>query len=717
MNPFAYRTTGLAIKTLSSLLKARIYFHGEENIPKGPTLFVINHFTRIETLLMPYHINRLTGIPIWSLADFSLFKGAFGSFLNSVGGVSTKNPDRDRLIVKTLLTGEAAWIIFPEGRMVKSKKTVEKGHFMITAAGARHPPHTGAATLALRTEFYRRRLREIRSAAPEEAERLLDLFKIDTMAAVSQVSTHIVPVNITYYPIRAKENTLSDLAAQLVENLPERMKEELMTEGTMFLSGVDIDVRFGRPIDIAPYLDEAKIGRDIAARGAINFDDPIPSRQLMRKVSVRVMQRYMSDIYSLTTVNHDHLFSSILRLMPARKIDRYDLRQRAFLAAALDLKDFCVYFHQALQQDQIHLLADDSFHKFRDFLSLSLEKGVLDRQRNNLVKNKSKFTSPLNFHRIRIDNPVEVIANEVEPLTQLQRRLKRLAWTPKFWVRRQIDAHLLKLAESEFQTDYKTFFIKGESKPLDSGRPYLIRGRSRDIGVLVIHGYMASPLEVKELAEYLGRQGLWVFAPRLKGHGTSPADLATRTYKDWVKSVDLGYGIIRNHCRRVVVGGFSTGAGLALDLAARIKDIAGIFAVSPPMRLQDFSSKFVPAVDGWNRIMKRVHWEGAQKEFVENRPENPHINYVRNPVAGIRELERLMEALAPKLGEITSPALVIQSRRDPVVDPKGSRRAFEQLGSADKAYTLFNFNRHGILLGPGAERVHRAINDFIMHLK
>ena len=29
----------------------------------------------------------------------------------------------------------------------------------------------------------------------------------------------------------------------------------------------------------------------------------------MRKVSVRVMQRYMSDIYSLTTVNHDHLFA------------------------------------------------------------------------------------------------------------------------------------------------------------------------------------------------------------------------------------------------------------------------------------------------------------------------------------------------------------------------------------------------------------------------
>jgi len=437
----------------------------------------------------------------------------------------------------------------------------------------------------------------------------------------------------------------------------------------------------------------------------------------MRRISVRIMQRYMSDIYSLTTVNHDHLFATILRLMPTNAIDLYDLRRRTYLAATLDLEDLGVYFHQALQSDQIHLLADDCYGKVRDFLSLSLDKGVLTRRQNRLIKNKTKFSSPLNFHRVRIDNPVEVIANEVEPLPRLQRRLKRLAWMPKFWIRRQAGRHLLGMVESEYQKDYKKFYVEGESKPMDSGRPYLIRGRSRDVGVLVIHGYMASPLEVKELAGHLGRQGYWVFAPRLKGHGTSPDDLATRTYKDWIRSVDQGYAVIRNQCRRVVVGGFSTGAGLALDLAARIGDIAGAFAVSPPLRLQDFSSRFVPAVDVWNRIMAKVHWDGAKKEFVENRPENPHINYLRNPVAGIRELERLMDSLEQRLADIVMPALVMQSRLDPVVDHKGSRRGFEMLGSADKQYVLFNFERHGILLGPGAERVHQAIGEFIKNLE
>ena len=234
--------------------------------------------------------------------------------------------------------------------------------------------------------------------------------------------------------------------------------------------------------------------------------------------------------------------------------------------------------------------------------------------------------------------------------------------------------------------------------------------------MVLVHGYMAAPPEVKELASYLGRRGLWVYVPRLKGHGTSPEDLAARTYMDWVASVDAGYAIISNICKRVVVGGFSVGAGLALDLAARVKDVKGVFAVCPPMRLQDFSSKFVPAVDVWNRLMEKVRIDGAKKEFVENIPENPHINYLRNPVSGVLELGRLMESLETKLPDIRMPALVAQSLGDPVVKPTGSRRAFKLIGSDDKVYILFNFDRHGILLGDGAKRVHRAIGDFIGQL-
>ena len=713
MNRFAYRSTGFAIKTLSNLSKANITLHGQGKIPQGSIIFVINHFTRLETFLMPVQIFSVTKVPVWSLADYELFKGAFGGFLEKVGAVSTKNPDRDLLIVKTLLTGEANWIIFPEGRMVKNKKIIEKGQFMISWAGGKHPPHTGAGTLALRTEFYRQRLRRLSAEKPDEARYLMELFQIESLDPVLDRSTYIVPVNLTYYPIRARENILSQLALRLVDDLPERFVEELMTEGSMLISGVDIDIHFGDPIPVTDYLHSASVRKDIETTKRINFDDAIASKSTLRKEALKLMQRYMADIYGMTTVNLDHIFASMLKLMRFKKIDEYDFRRRVFLTTSLIQKQQGLHLHPALKEEQIHLLTDDRLGKVADFISVALEKGNLNRNEDGYVKDHTKFSSPYEFHRARIDNPIDVIANAVEPLIELQRTIRRISSRPGFWIKRKVAKCLMEQDVKEFESDYHEFYVQDESKPMNVGLPFVVKGKSKNVGILLSHGYMAAPLEVRELAYYLGRMGYWVYVPRLKGHGTSPDDLATRSYQDWMRSMDRGYAIISSICRKVVVGGFSTGAGLALDLAARIEQVAGVFAVAAPMTLMDFSSKFAPAVDMWNRIMDRAYKVGPKKEFVENKPENPHINYLRNPISGVREIERLMNDLEPKLPDLKMPALIVQSRRDPVVDPKGSRKIFELIGPTEKEYMLFNFDRHGILLGDGAEKVYHAIGEFV----
>ncbi len=716
MNRFAYRTTGLAIKALENISRANVRLHDVENVPDKNIIFVINHFTRIETLLMPSHLFKITQVPIWSLAAPELFKGALGNVLDKLGAVSTRSPDRDLLVVRSLLLGEAMWIIFPEGRMVKSKKIIEKGRYMISYAGGKHPPHTGAATLALRTEFYRERLKILRKNSPGEAERLLARFKIDDAQHISTKETCIVPVNITYYPIRAKENALSSLASKLVENLPERVVEEFMTEGAMLISGVDMDIRFGKPIEICRYLKPDVIRRDIGAERKIDFDDMLPSRRLMRKSALRIMQRYMAGIYNMTTLNHDHLFASIIRKRPFSRMTADDLKRRVFLAATADFKGMQVSCHQSLQQGQLHLLTDDRYGHYRDFISLALEKGCLTEKNGMLIKS-STMGDVFDFHLARIENPISVIANEVEPLEKFQKHIRRIAWLPRGAVRRRITKKLLRNAEDEYRSDYQNFFVEGESKDLQVGMPFLARGSGRDMGVVLAHGYMAAPLEVKALATYLQKQGFWVYAPRLKGHGTTPDDLALRSYGDWLASLEAGYAVVSNICRRVVIGGFSTGAGLALHLASRVNGAAGVFAVSAPMRLNDLGARFAPALDAWNRLMDKFSGGAAKKEFVENNPENPHINYFRNPIAGVRELERLMEALEPLLPDINIPTLVVQSDGDPVVNPKGSKQIFRKVGSTDKEYILFNINRHGILLGDGAERVHKRIGTFVERLK
>ena len=69
--------------------------------------------------------------------------------------------------------------------MVKDKLFVEHARYAVSCAGGRRAPHTGAATLALRTEFYRQRLRHMAAGNPAEAQRLQQLFCIDEIGRAS----------------------------------------------------------------------------------------------------------------------------------------------------------------------------------------------------------------------------------------------------------------------------------------------------------------------------------------------------------------------------------------------------------------------------------------------------------------------------------------------------------------------------------------------------
>ena len=111
----------------------------------------------------------------------------------------------------------------------------------------------------------------------------------------------------------------------------------------MFMSGVDLDMRIGLPISIENYLDVPEVVKDIGSTSSIGFDDPIDSKPILRKISQTIMKRYMSAIYRMTTVNHEHLFASMIRMIPWRTFDSYGLRQRVFLAVTGNLMqlDIC----------------------------------------------------------------------------------------------------------------------------------------------------------------------------------------------------------------------------------------------------------------------------------------------------------------------------------------------------------------------------------------
>jgi esterase/lipase/1-acyl-sn-glycerol-3-phosphate acyltransferase len=712
----AYLATSQMIALMQGFSKIKVRTHGQETIPHGSIIFVVNHFTRIETLLLPYHIYAHTHVPVWSLADQAFFDGALSGFLAKIGAVSTKNPDRDRLIVKSLLIGEANWIIFPEGRMVKDKAAVRKPSFYDLHRGERRSAHTGAANLALRTEFYRKRLNFLLTENPAEAERLMNMFQIENMMPILTETTWIVPINLTYYPLRAQENVLSTLADRFAENISDRMREELLTEGTMFFEGVDIDIRFGQAIPVSESLTSSIVKRDMFSLQQIDFDDPLPSRQDMRQEATTLMHRFMTDIYNMTTVNHDHLFASLLKSLPFKKISEDDFRRRVFLLTDLVPDKTLVFCHQSLEIGQVALLTDDRYHKYRDFLALARETGVVRCENGFLLRNNANFSAKSEFQRVRIDNPLGVVANEVQTLSALQRQVRWMAWLPEMLVRHRVVDVLLRQDAEQFEADYMHFHRPNESRGRAVGAPFLLKGTSRRLGVVLVHGFLAAPSEMRELAAYLHGKGFWVYCVRLRGHGTSPEDLATRNGNDWIESVDIGYALMSAICTKVVIGGFSFGGGLALDCAVRITGIAGVFAVSPPFRLQNISSRFASAVTTWNGLMDTIHFHGAAKEYVEHTSERSLINYARVPLAALSELEHFMKDLEQRLAEVKVPTLVVQAVRDPVVNPEGTALLFSRIGAKQKQYLPFDFKRHGILAGEGSENVHAAIAAFIEKL-
>ncbi len=718
MNRSAYFTTSLAIKTLSNLSKADIVIHGEENIPKGPVIFVINHFTRIETLFLPYHITRLTGIPAWSLASSSLFRGGLAKFFDMVGVVSTKDPKRDELILKSLLTGEANWIIFPEGSMVKNKKTMRKGKFLISGSSGKHKPHTGAASLALRAEFFRNQVLEHENRSPEAVENFLSSLEIESCELIRGKTTSIVPVNLTYYPLRAKDNIASSLASKLMKDLPERLVEEIMIEGTMLLEGVDLDIRFGKPILVSGFMQAGKVVNELEHPPNDAIEIPQALDEYMRDSSHDIMQHYMKGIYGLTTINHEHLFASFLKLYPYKKISEKSLKRRVYYAASLisDMKDRKCNLHRSLKENQIHLLTDDRYGKYSKFLDLALEKQVVKREGGFLSRASSAIADFVTFHRGRIDNPIEVITNEVEPLKGLQDFIFSIAWQPDFFLKRRVLKYLQEKDSARYEKDCRFHCQEKDQRVGGKGKPYLLRARSKKIGVVLIHSYLSVPEEVRALAKYFAKKGISVYAPRLAGHGTSPEDLAKRSYREWLRSVETGYAILRHLCDKVVLGGVSVGGCLAFDLAARLDDISGVFSICAPSRLEDYSTSFMPAVDVWNRILGKINKDALEEKFFDFSPDNPHVNYKQNPVLGVREVGKFLDKLKDRLPGMQHPAFLIHADQDPVVDQNGSRQLYEALGSKQKELSLLSFDRHVIINGERSGRVHRMITDFLFEL-
>ncbi len=717
----AMQMTKWMLDLASRLIRARVRLHNADVLASDmAVIFVANHFTRLETLLLPYIIHKHTGLEPWSLAAAELFQGRIGDYLRATGTVSTKDPDRDKIIIRSLLRGDHPWVIFPEGAMIKDKRLFREGSLLQVFDGQRRrPAHTGAAALALRAAYYRAKIQDLhRSGQRDELDKILAHFGLQSADDVPALRTVIVPVNITYYPIRARDNIFLRGARMLSDDLSTRVLAELSVEGTVLAEDTDIDVTFGDPMGIDDYFSEptyeALLKRDTDDLAAVEKT----TRAAFHDLAHALAHQFMTTIYSMAMINFDHIFAGIVRRQPeGRHFQERDYRERIYLCAKQVLRTSC-NTHPALEKECNTLLYDEPHEAFQGFLDMAVQEGFLTATDYGYRKKQRMLTPVTDFHAMPRDATPDVIANEAEAAWVAPAIVRYIPRIPDFVVKTAVRQYLLQQEQRAFEEDYARYYDPNISKPPAVGSPFLLHPWRVRGGVVLAHGYMAAPLEVRALAEYLYRCGYAVYGVRLKGHGTAPEDLGVHSWQEWYDSFNRGYALMRTITDNVFLCGFSTGGCLALMGAAhKPSSVKAVVSICAPLHVRNYSIRLVPSIISLNTLLKRFGGSQYAVDYVDNNPENKHINYTRNPLTGVQQLTHAMRATEQTLPAVKTPALVIQASKDTTVDPVSGFEIFEKLGARNKQLVLFERERHGIINGEGSPEVFEQVEQFLSHMR
>jgi carboxylesterase len=186
-------------------------------------------------------------------------------------------------------------------------------------------------------------------------------------------------------------------------------------------------------------------------------------------------------------------------------------------------------------------------------------------------------------------------------------------------------------------------------------------------GVLLCHGFSASPQSLRSWADYLAGAGLSVWLPRLPGHGTTWQQMAHTRWEDWYAEIDRAFDELRANADEVFVMGLSMGACLALRLAElRGPAVSGLVLVNPSVTadtrlfaLAPILKFVVPSLKGITSDIKKDHVS--------------EVGYERVPVKAAATLPGLWRVTQAHLGDVTQPVLVYYSTVDHVVGPASLR--------------------------------------------
>lgn len=715
MNKNSIKYTSFALSILSKLLGSNFQVHGVEKIPKKPVLFVSNHFTRSETFFIPYIINSRTSRHVRCLAHHSLFNGKLGDFLESIGVISTKDKNRDKIIIGDLISGDFDWMIYPEGRMIKNKRIVKRGSYSSVDYNNDIRVKTGAAVLAIKSQIYRSQLID---AYNNDKKYILNQFQEDYNISynhnIIDIDTNIVPLSVTYYPMRPGKNIIKKILLKLFKDIPDKISEELEIEGNLLLNS-EIDIYFGDPISVKDYI--KNINNSISQIPIIG--NLLKSNLVIKYYRQKLTNNFMSDIYNNIEINFDHIFATVINHLDKKIIPISKIKQLIFLSS-YNLSKIARYrINDSLKFENIlKIFTDENDDIFQEILQLAISQKIIKQLDDKIEIDFDVKIINNNFNSVRIENSLKVVANEFMMISKahdIVRRTIEISFKDcsKLFAKRLIEYNL-----EEYNNDYNKYYDSKLSKDISVGRPIFIDSNS-EISVLLIHGYKSAPKEVEELAKNLHSNfNFKIYAIRLKGHATSPINIRDIKWCDWYQNANIGYTMLSAISQKIIIIGFSTGGLLSLLLSSNKNinsKINAIISINSALKLRDIRSHLVKGINLWNDVLKSFQISKARLEYIENIPENPDINYSINYLHGVEQLEILMKKVDDSLIKINNNTLILQGDNDPVVNPKSAEIIYNKI-SGNKILKYIKANNHVIIRGNNQKESFKVINEYISKL-
>lgn len=210
-----------------------------------------------------------------------------------------------------------------------------------------------------------------------------------------------------------------------------------------------------------------------------------------------------------------------------------------------------------------------------------------------------------------------------------------------------------------------------------------------EYSIVYLHGFSASQGEGAPIHQAFAKKfGCNLYLSRLAEHGVDTTEpmLMLTADKLW-NSAKEAYNIGKQLGKKVILMGTSTGATLALKLAAEYPDIAGLILYSPNIAINDGAAWVLN--NHWGLQVARMV-KGKYNVSEDTRPAYKQYWHYSYRMEATVQLEELLETTmkASLFEKVKQPVLMMyyykdEKNQDPVVKVSAMLRMYKKLGTPD----------------------------------